>query len=384
MLHQQDTVRTITIIDYIRVLAKRRRMIFLVTVAACLVSLIYSLFLHNVYTARALLLPAQEDKGLMNAMMSQIGGLSLLAGGGIGGTTTSDLYVSMLKSETIKDPIIEQFKLKDVYNSNSLTDIYATLDKNVSIVAGKKDSIVTISVEDHNPKRAAEIANAYVMELQKLTVALNISGAGQNRTFLQDRLAKAKVDLSTAEEALKTFQSKNKSINVTEQVKATIGGVAQLRAELALQEVKLSTLRRTLTDSNQKVKNLATSIEYLKRQIEKMEGNSGGSAIPSIGSMPALGQEYVRLFREVKIQETLVEILTRQYELARLSEAKDLSTFQVLQHAKAPDKKSKPKRALLVSITTFSAFIFSIFLAFIIESYDALPPEEKARLKNLK
>ena len=384
MLHQQDTVRTITIIDYIRVLAKRRRMIFLVTVAACLVSLIYSLFLHNVYTARALLLPAQEDKGLMNAMMSQIGGLSLLAGGGIGGTTTSDLYVSMLKSETIKDPIIEQFKLKDVYNSNSLTDIYATLDKNVSIVAGKKDSIVTISVEDHNPKRAAEIANAYVMELQKLTVALNISGAGQNRTFLQDRLAKAKVDLSTAEEALKTFQSKNKSINVTEQVKATIGGVAQLRAELALQEVKLSTLRRTLTDSNQKVKNLATSIEYLKRQIEKMEGNSGGSAIPSIGSMPALGQEYVRLFREVKIQETLVEILTRQYELARLSEAKDLSPFQVLQHAKAPDKKSKPKRALLVSITTFSAFIFSIFLAFIIESYDALPPEEKARLKNLK
>jgi len=366
-----------------QITARRAKLILAVTAAAFVISIVAALLLPNVYCARAMLLPAQEEKGMMNAMLSQMGGLAVLAGGAIGGVTTSDLYVGMLKSETIKDPIIDRFKLMEVYGKRYRTVTYTALDKRVSFSTGKKDGIITISVDDTDPKRAADMANAFVEELQKLTVKLNISGAGKQRSFLEERLVRANADLAKAEDELKVFQGNNKTINVTEQVKATIEEVARLKAELSIQEVKLSSLQRTRTDSTREVKDLKTTVENLKSQISRVEGSGGAkSAIPSVGSMPMLGQEYARLMREYKIQENLVELLTKQYEMARFSEAKDVAPFQVLQKAKVPDKRIKPRIGFIIVMITLTSFMCALVLAFVLEGFSDSQSEENTQWKD--
>ena len=296
-VNSQQPVPDVSLIDYLQVIVKRRRMILMITLAAAVISLVYSLFLPNIYTAKTLILPAQEDKGMMNAMMGQLGGLAVLAGGAggsIGGPTTADLYVSMMKSEAVKDPIIDRFKLMEVYKNKYRMDAYQKLDKNVVISAGKKDGIITVAVDDKDPKRAADMANAYVEELGKLAIRMNVAGAGQNRNFLQERLASARGDLAKTEENLKAFQSKYKAVQVTDQAQATIKGIAEMRAQLASKEVELATLRLRYTESSEEVKKLVTMVSTLRAQIAKLEGADGNSSIPSVGSVPAISQDQLR------------------------------------------------------------------------------------------
>jgi len=375
---------TIDLFDYLEVVVRHKRMIIITTVAACALSIGVSLMLPKMYRSTVMILPPQQDQGLLGAMMGQMGGgISGLAGDLLGKGTPGDMYVSILHSDAISDAIIDGFKLMRVYEEVYRLDTYGALNKHVSISAGKKDGIISISVEDKEPKRAADIANAYVEELAKLTVKLSTTGAGQNSTFYAQRLDSARADLAKAEDALRRFQSRNKTLDVMEQAKATIGGIAQLRAQLASQEVQLETFRRQFTDASQEVKTTKSIIANLKTQIAGLEGNSGGGAIPSVGAVPALGQEYVRLMREYKIQEATVELLTKQYEVAKLSQAKDVSSIQVIQKARVPDKKVKPKRAAIVVIVTFSAALLAILFAFVSEFFARMPRADRERLCHL-
>lgn len=379
-LEEKDMV---DLLDYLQVIARRRRMICWVTGLAFVLSIVISLLLPKIYSSTARIIPPQQDQGLMAAMMGQMGGLAGLAGGMLGSGTTGDLYVGMLKSEAVKDVIIDKFKLMDVYEEDYRLDTYEALDDAATIEIGRKDGIISITVEDEDPARAAEMANAFVGELEKLSVALNITGAGQNRKFLEQRLVKAKLDLARAEDNLKAYQAKNKALDITEQAKVTIGGVAQLRAQLAVQEVQLASLRSYLTDENDEIKTVKASIANLKAQIASLESTSKGSSIPSVGSVPALGQEYLRLMRELKIQETIIEFITKQYEMAKFTEAKDVSGVQILQKATVPDKKTKPKRTLLVLGITFATFMFAVFLAFVLENVKWMSPEDRERWRAL-
>ena len=375
-----------SLFDNVQVVAERFRTILRITLVSAVISLVVSLLLPNIYTARTLILPAQEDKSLMPAMMNQLGGLALLAtgaGASIGGPTTADLYVSMLKSEAVKDPVIDRFRLMEVFDKKYRTDVYRILDKNTAVSVGKKDGIITIALSDRDPKRAAAMANAYVEELGRLAVRLNVSGAGENRNFLEERLVKAKIELAKAEENLKAFQAKNKAVSVTAQAEATIKGVAELRAQLAAQEVELATYRRQFTESSQEVKNLATSVSNLRAQIAQLEGEGDGSALPSMGSVPSIGQKYVRLMREFKIQETLVELLTKQYEMAKLTEAKDVSPIQVIHYAKVPEKKSRPHRTIIVLISAIAAFSIAAYGTFVFYYVSRLPEENKNRWRRM-
>ncbi len=378
----QEAGEEINLLELLLVVVKRKRMILLFTTAVALLSVIYSLLLQNIYTSKALIYPSQDDKGLASAMMAQLGGRASLAGGSLGGKTVEDLYVTMLTSEAVKDPVIDKLGLMKRFEKEYRVDLYRMLDASVETSVGKKDGVITISASDRDPRWAAALADSYVRELGNLAIRLNITGAGQNRLFLEHRLSSAKADLSRAEDAMKVFQSKNKALDVPEQAKATIGGVAQLQAQLALQEVQLATLRRQFTDNSQEVKNARTSIENLKAQIERMEGEGGGS-LPYIGSVPDLGREYIRLMREFKIQESIVELLTKQYELAKINETKDVTPFQVIQSAKVPEKKSKPKRSLIVIFATFTAFFLSVFYAFVREYADKMPEEDKGRWRQI-
>lgn len=371
-------------LDYLMVIASHKKMIALITVVAAAITALITLMMPNIYTAKAMIIPSDDGNGAMSSLMSQLGGLAGLAGSAIGGKTTGDLYVTMLKSETVKNPIIDRFKLLDAYKAKYRADVYSALDNNVAISLGKKDGVITIAVDDKDPKRAADLANAYVEELGKLAVNLNMTGAGKNRTFLEKRIAEAKAELSRSEEALKNFQSKNMAISVTDQAQATIAGVAQLRAQLALKEVELGTLQRQFTDTSQEVKTAKSTVANLKNQIARLEGNSSGrSSIPAVGSVPLLGQEYLRLMRDFKIQEAVVEMLTKQFEVSKLSEVKDVTPFQVLQKAMVPEKRSAPLRRKLVLRSLFVSFFGAILIAFIIEYGTRLPQERKARLTSL-
>jgi uncharacterized protein involved in exopolysaccharide biosynthesis len=370
-------------LDYLEIITRNWRLIAGVTATAAVISVVYSLLLTNIYTARAMILPSQDDKNMTSSMMAQLGGLAGLAGVSVGGPTTTDLYVSLLRSDAVKIPVIDRFKLLEVYKVKYHTDASKLLDQTAVITAGKKDGIVTVFVDDKDPKLAAELANAHVEELGKLLIRLNVTGAGQNRAFLEERLTKAKVDLAKAEDDLKVFQSRNKSVNATEQAKASIEGIAKLHAELVSREVQLSTMRRTYTESSQEVKNMAATVRQLKDQVARLEGSGSGSAIPTVGAAPALGQEYIRLMREFKIQETLVELLTKQYEMTRINEAKDVAPFQVVLKARPPERKSKPSRLAMVKTATLTAFFASLVLVFAREKFNSMAEADRERWKSI-
>lgn len=380
-MHQPDNEpQPPSLLDYLLVIAKHKKMILLTTFGAAVIAAIISLILPNIYTARTMIIPSDDDKSAMGALMAQMGGLASLAGGTIGAKTTGDLYVTMLKSETVKDPIIDRFKMLEVYKVKYRADAYKYLNLNSSISLGKKDGVITIAIKDKDPKRAADLANAYIEELGKLASGLNMAGAGNNRIFLEKRIAEARADLNRAEDALKVFQTRNKAISVTDQAQATIAGVAQLRAQLAVKEVELASLQRQFTDSSQEVKATKAMVASLRAQIAGLEGKGGGSSsIPNVGNMPQLGQEYLRLMRDFKIQEAVLEMLTKQYEVAKVSEVKDVAPFQILQKAKVPEKRSSPKRKQMVLYAAVTGLLLSIMYAFAKESFAQMCSEDRLR-----
>ena len=375
---------TISILDYLEAIIHYRHMIAKVTIISAISSVIFSLCLPNIFSATSKILPPQQDSyGLMGMMMGSAGGMGSMAADLLGKSTPADMYASILSSDAISDKIIDRFKLMEVYDMKYRVDTYKVLDKRVDISAGKKDGIISITVNDKDPKRASEIANAYVDELDKLTTNMNIAGAGQNRLFYETHLAKAKINLTKAEDNLKAFQSKNKSFDIAEQAKGTIKGVASLEAQLALEEVKLAGLKQVLTDSAQEVKTQQSVVSNIKNQIAKLEGNRQNTSILGIDSVPELGQQYLRLMRVFKTQEMIVDLLTKQYEISKITESKESTSIQIIQTARVPDKKIKPKRAFIVLITTFATGLFSILYAFFLEARKRMPDEERERWQRI-
>lgn len=382
---RQQAEDEINLLEYLEVLARNWRMITKTTAVAAVFAIVISLCLPNIYSATTRILPPQQDSsGLMGMLMGAAGGMGGVAADLLGKGTPADMYVGILNSEAVSDRIIDRFKLMEVYDQDYRVETYKKLDKNVDITAGKKDGIIVITVDDEDPKRAAAIANAYVDELGKLLVKLNITGAGQNRGYLETRLAKARADLAAAEDALKAFQAKNKIVSVSDQAQASIGSIAQMKGQLAVQEVQLATLQRQFTENSQEVKTAKASIANLRGQIARLEGQGSGGAIPGVGTMPELGQQYLRLMREFKIQEAIVELLTKQYEMAKLSEAKDVVSVQVIQAARVPDKKTKPKRAIIVLASTFAAGFMAVLYSFIREAATRMPPEDRERWQQIR
>jgi len=383
---QHQSKSELDFLDYLLIIANHKMMIFSFTFTVAVLSVLYSLTLKNIYTANTMIVVTEDDKGVMGALLGSVGGA---AGGaaalaGVGGPTRSDLYVTMLKTDAIKDPIIDRFKLMQEFHAKNRTLTYKKLTGKTKVTAGKRDGVISISVSDKDPKLAADIANAYVDELGKMATGVTMSKSARNRQFLEDRLTTTKINLIKAEDALKAYQSKNKILDVPEQAKVSIKWVAQLHARLAVQEMQLASIKNQFTDSSHEVKTAAAAVSTTKSQIAKMEGTGGGGAVPSVGNVPELSQEYVRLLREFKIHETLFELLTKQYEMARFSESKDVSPVQVIQVAKVPEMKSKPARSKIVLLTTFAAFIISTVFVCMRDLVKQMPATETDKLCKLK
>lgn len=373
----------INLLELLRVVVRNLPLIAKITATAALLSVVYSLTLTNVYTAKATLLPPQKDSGGGAAALlaSMGGGLAGLAGG-LGGS--ADLYLGILKSRTVTDSVIKRLDLNTELESKNADDTRRKLQGLVKFQAGK-DGIITITADYKDPAKAALFANTFIDELQKKSLQLNLTKASTERSFLEKRLVVVKQDLKNAEEDMKIFQEKNKTIKADSQAAAAIEGIARLRAEMVSKEVQLAALRNSMTDENSEVKTLLAGISKLRSQLNAMSGSGGGGGvIPSVGNAPAIGVEYIRRLRELKTQEALYEQLTKQFELAKINEARDSSSIQVLDEAVAPLRKSKPKRSLIVILTTVTAFFCSVFLVFIREYLAKLPPEDSAIMDEMK
>jgi uncharacterized protein involved in exopolysaccharide biosynthesis len=374
----------INLLELLQVILRRKMFIIKLCVGAAVISIACSLFMPNIYTATAKVLPPQkEGVGGLSALLGQAGGLAALAGGSLGGGGSSDLYMGILKSRSVADAVIKRLALDKEFGTKTADETRKTLESVVRIQAGK-DGIISVMADNKSPQLAAKLANAMVDELGRRSVQLNLSKAGAERIFLEKRLELVKADLKKAEEELKQFAEQNKAIKVEAQATASIEGIARLRAEIVSKEVQLESLRSFQTDEAQEVRALQAGIAKLRSQLAVLAGGGRSSdAILNVGSVPNLGLEYARKLRELKIQEAIFEQLTKQYEVAKLTEAKDSSTLQVLDEAIAPSRKSKPQRSMIVMLATVSAFFVSIFVVFIQEYFSRLPVQDRLRWQEI-
>jgi len=380
---KQIEEQEINLLELVQVLVKRKMLIIKMCTLALVISVGYSLTLPNIYSATAKVLPPQKEAGGgLSALLGQAGSLAALAAGGLGGG--SDLYLGILKSRSVGDAVIQRLDLGKVYQTKNLEDTRASLNASVKVQAGK-DGIISITAEDKDPKRSALLANAFVEELGRTTVRLNLSKAGTERVFLEKRLDLVKKDLKTAEDDLKSFAQQNKIVHVDSQAKASIEGISRMKAELASREVQLSVLRSKQTEESSEVKALASGLNRLNSEIGRLAGNNGDAqGIPSVGSIPGVGLEYMRKTRELKTQEAIFEQLTKQYEVAKLTEAKDSSALQILDEAVIPVNKSKPKRSLIVILATVTAFFVSVFAVFVLEYLGKMSVEDRKIFNSIK
>jgi uncharacterized protein involved in exopolysaccharide biosynthesis len=313
------------------------------------------------YEARTQLMPPDSEAGAglasLMAMTRGAGGLGMLAGDLLGLKTSGALFIGILRSETVEDRIIDKFDLKSVYGVKRMLQARRQLEENTQIAEDRKSGILAIGVSDHDPKRAAAMAKAYVEELDRLVVELNTSAAHRERVFLEERLLSVKQDLDSSAKEFSQFSSENTAIDIKEQGKAMVEAAATLQGHLIAAQSELEGLRQIYADTNVRVKAVRARIAELQKKLVEMGGGDlapatgnteSASLYPSIRKLPLLGVRYAELYRANKIQETVYELLTQQCEMAKVQEAKETPSVKVLDPAKVPEKKSFPPRLLIM------------------------------------
>ena len=377
------------LLDWLIVLSQRKRIILRTTLASAVLAAIVALILPNRYTATANILPPQQSQSLAASMIGQLGALgpmAAMAQKDLGLKNSSDLYVGMLRSRTAEDALIRRFDLLRVYRDKRMSDARKHLENASSIVVGK-DGFIRISVEDKDRRRAPQLANAYVDELRQLTQDLAVTEAGQRRLFFERQLELAKNHLADAEQALKQTEQTTGLIQLDGQAKAIIESVVKLRAAIAAKEVELHAMRLFSTEQNPDVQLGEQQLSGLRAQLVLLEKQSGGGDVQlPVGNVPEAGLQYVRKLRDVKYAETIFELLAKQYEAARLDEAKTAAVIQVVDPALEPDRKSSPWRSLIVALAALLGFFSSCLYGLIADALHRmrLEPESNAHFVALR
>jgi tyrosine-protein kinase Etk/Wzc len=378
------------VLDLLIVLSRRKRLILYMTLATAAAAAIVVLLVPNRYTATATILPPQQNQSLAASMIGQLGALgpmAAMAQKDLGLRSPNDLYVGMLHSRTVEEDLIRRFELLRVYRERKMSDARRELE-DASVIAIGKEGFVTITVEDKDRNRAPQIANAYVEELRQLTQELAVTEAGQRRLFFERQLELAKNNLADAEQALKETELKTGLIQLDGQAKAIIDSVARLRALMAAKEVELRGMRLFSTEQNPDVLLAEEQLSGLRAELTRLEkqGASPGDVEIPTGSVPEAGLQYVRRLRDLKYSETIFEMLAKQYEAARLDEARTAAVIQVLDPAVVPDRKSSPSRSLIIASATLLGFFVSVLYVLLAETFHRVrtDPEVERRIATLQ
>lgn len=309
-----------------------------------------TLLMTPIFTARAVIISPQQQQNAAASALASLGALAGFAGGSV--KSPADQYVAIMQSVTVGNRIVDRFKLMEAYDAKLRVDALKNLSTNVRISVGKKDNLISIDVDDSDPTRAAAIANAYVDELRWVTNNLALTEAQQRRSFFQQQLLETKATLQEAQ--LQVQKAGFTAGALKSEPKAAAEAYARTKADIASTEIRLSTLRKMLTDSSPEVQQLTTALAGLRAQLGQLERPLEGSS----------NQDYVSAYREFKYQEALFEIFAKQFEIAKMDEARDGVLIQVLDKATPPERKSKPKRAMIAILSTVMVgLVFTVYFS---------------------
>jgi tyrosine-protein kinase Etk/Wzc len=382
----------INLYNYLAVLVKYRRFIFLNFILVFFIVALFSLFLPNWYRAKTTLLPPEKGGGLgigptssLLGQFSSLGGLSLPIT-----ATPSDIFAAILKSRAVVDSVIQKENMLKVYGVNKMEDGLREFFLHLQVKV-ENDGIVSIEFEDKNRERAARVANLMVEELDRVNQMTSTSKAKSARIFIEERLNQTQANLKAAEDSLRDFQERNRAIVLDEQMRASVQGAAELKAQLISSEIEMNVLSKNMSPAHPQIQLLKSKINEIRKQLETLEsGSQSSKASKALGvpltQAPALSLELVRLMREVKIQETLFELLTQQYEQYKIEETKDTPTVQILDKASPPEKKAKPKRAMMVLIAGVTSLLLGCIFSFGLEYIDKAKkrqPDDYKRLEEM-
>ena len=351
--------------DLFSALSRRRKQMVLPVLLAAAVSTVIAFLIPAEYSAEAVILTPQQAQPSLSSMAQLAGGaesglssLSLLAGFGL--RNPSDLYVGILNSRTIADALISKFNLMQVYGDKYLKKARRHLKENTTIKAGK-DTLIHIEVWDRNPSRAAQLANAYMNELAQRNSTVALSEASQRRLFFEQQLGKEKDQLTDAEIALRNTQQFTGLVVPTGQAEALIRSASQLHAEILSRQAQLAGMKSYVADDNPRYQMVKRELETLQSELNSLEQGKHVAGTPELplGKLPEAGLEYIRKYRDLKYHETLFEALAKQYEAARLDEAKAAPMIQIIDRAVVPERKSWPPRTIIVLVSTVLAAIVS-------------------------
>jgi capsule polysaccharide export protein KpsE/RkpR len=365
---------------------ERRHMLARLTAVSLLVSLGIAFTIPKQYKSSTSIMPPEQQSSsamMLAALTSRSGNMGTLgglAGQLLGAHSSTALFVDLLHSSSVGGNLIDRFNLQQVYHKRYRVDTAKHLAHCTKITEDKKSGVITIEVEDTDRTRARDLAQGYLDELNNLVLRTSTSSAKRERIFIEQRLQKNQVDLEKAQLALSEFSSKNSTIDIKEQTRAMVDAGARVQAELLIEQSGLESLRQIYGDSNVRVRETEARIASLKGELTKMTGssaplaadglhdsansdlNSGereGELYPPLRQLPRLAVPYADLYRTVRVQETLFELLTQQYEIARIEEAKDVPAVSVIDAPGIPEKKSSPHRLILSLLLTFLSFAFA-------------------------
>ena len=341
---------------------------------AGIVALAVTYLIKPTFTSRTVFLPPQQQQSAAASALASLGALSGLVGAAAGVKSPADQYVALLQSTTVADRLIDEFKLMQVYESKYRFEARKELAANTRVLLGKKDGLITVEVDDIEPERAANIANRHVDELRRMTSQLALTEAQQRRAFFENQLKATRDDLTQAQQQLQASGFNPGALKA--EPKAAAEGYARLKAEVTAAEVRLQTLRRNLSETTPEVQQAQTMLGALRAQLGKAEASTDLSG----------GPDYISKFREFKYQETLFELFSRQYELARLDESREGALIQVVDVATPAEHKSKPKRAITAVATTLATLL--LLAIFVVTRYiwrqSTARPERAAKLAQLR
>ena len=359
----------VSLIDVLTQLAYRKWLIAKVTGIVMLAGVVLALVQPVRYTATTKIMPPQQTQSGASMIMNQLtgaggGSLAALAGGGLGLKNPNDIYIGLLTSRPIADAIIQKFNLANEYHAKDMTAARQGLAGN-TMVTSEKNGFISVSVTDKDKKRVAEIANAYPDQLRILTKTLAVTEASQRLVFYEEQLKQAKEALVAAELAFQQVQQQKGLVQLDAQANAIIGGIAALRAQVAAKQVEVQALRSYSTEQNPDVQLAERQLTSLQAEESRLEqsNHSPGIAGLGLGNVPAAGLEYLRAAHELAYRQTLFDMLIKQYDAARLDEAKEAAIIQVVEPAIEPDHKSSQKRALIVLLFTIVGFFAGCTLA---------------------
>lgn len=382
---QASTVETdddeISLIDLAIALGEEKKTLFAIPAITTTLAIVVSLLMTPIFTAKTVMMPPQQQQSGAASALASLGGLAGLAGAAAGIKSPDEMYIAFMQSEGLQKAVIEKLQLQERYEKKTILETREELKKNIKIAADKKAGLITIEADDKDPEFAAKLANIHVEELRNLMGRIAVTDAQQRRVFYEQAISKTQAELADAEANFRAAKEKS-GMQVTAVIaESGVRASAELRGQIAAKEVQMQAMSRFATPQNPDVQRLGSELAALRSQLGKIEQGSGADDKTS-----PVQQLAVKAFRDIKAREAMMSVLVAQYESARVDEAKEGPLIQQVDVAVAPERKSKPKRAIIVLVAAFAGLFIGLLVAFVRRAMRkaAENPETTGQIAKLK